>query len=243
MAVSLVNSAEGITPSGTVLTQGSGGNTGGVSGNFFDVVNIGTGATNASDSAHSAHGSLSVQIATGATTATAYDTWSTSLTATTLTAVWARFYFYCTAVPAANSRVIAWANSAAAIAASIRYNTAGTLTYQNSANAAITGMTSVTTLPLNAWCRIEALCNSSTGVAELKIFNIPDSVVATETLTSTSGQSLNTDCGILRFGQSGGAQANYGPYWFDDFGASDTAYLGPAFYRQTPRPLPQPIRR
>jgi len=237
VAVTLTNSLEGVTPSGTVLTAGAGGNTGGASGNFFDVVNIGTGATNASDSAQAAHGSLSLKLATGSTAGTVYVTWSTSLTSTTLTVVYQRISLFATANPAANSRLLYWGNSGATIAASLRLNTAGTLAFQNSANSVI--LTSTATIPLNAWCRIEAMCNSATGVAEFKLFNTPDSATPTETQTSTSGQSLSTDCGLVRIGQSGGAQANYGPYWLDDLGASDTAYLGPAV---VPALLPQQIR-
>ena len=239
MAVTLTNSAEGITPSGTALTAGSGGNTGAASGNFFDTVSIGSGATLASDSAQAAHGSLSVKIATSATAAVCYCTWTTSLTASTLTLVYFRVYLFITAIQSAgNFRLVSCLSSAAVISgACVLRPTTGLISMQNSANTVIT--TSTNAAPLSAWFRLEGYFNSATGQCEHKIFLTPDSATPTETVTSTTGQSLGTDVSQFRFGQGGGSTANYGPFWFDDFGASDTAYLGPAVGGL----IPQQLRR
>jgi len=231
VAVTLTNSAEGITPSGTTLTAGAGGNTGGASGNFLDAVNIGTAATLASDSSTAAHGSLSIKCATAATAGTCYFTWAASLASVAISQSWYRWYFNVGAAypTAGNPRVLGCLNTANALSGSVRVNnTTGTLTVQNSANAVITGMTTTNAVPLNSWCRIEGYFNSATGVAELKLFLSMDSATATETLTSAGAQSLGTDVSQYRFGQSGGATANYGPFWWDDLGASDTAYVGSA---------------
>ena len=228
MATTLTNSLEGVTPSGTTLTAGAGGNTGTAPDSFFDTVNIGTGATNASDSAQAAHGSLSLKIATGATAATSYVAWAASFP--TVTIAWYRLYMFLAAYPTAgNPRFIGAQNSTAAIIGSVRLNNnTGTISVQNSANTVITGMTTTNAVPLNAWCRIEGYFNATAGVAEINLFLAPDSATATETLTSAGGQSLGANVAQFRFGQSGGATANYGPHWYDDLGISDTAYLGPA---------------
>ena len=231
MAVTLTNSFEGVTPSGTTLTAGAGGNTGGASGSFFDVVNIGTGVTVASDSAQKVRGSLSYKYATGATSASGYVGWGTSLTATTIPVSYTRFYFYAgAAYPASgNFRIMAWFNSAGTICASLRLSNTGVLTMANSANAAITGMSSTTVIPLNAWCRIEGYCNSGTGACEQQLYvgaNLEGSTA--DDLKNATAQSLLADASAQRFGGSGNAQINAGPWWYDDLGASDTAYLGSA---------------
>lgn len=240
MAVTLTQSAEGVTPSGTTLTAGAGGNTGGVSGNFFDTVNIGTGCAVVSDSAHAAHGSLSVHFTSPATAATAWAGWSTSLTAGTITLTYLRFYQFLTAYPASGTwRIGGWFNSTGTICGSLRVSTTGILTMANSANTAITGMASTVAIPLNAWCRVEAFCNSGTGACEQQLFTTnPDGTTADDIKNATA-QSLLADCGQVRFGMAGSPIANYSA-WQDDFGASDTAYVGPAV---SPVLLPQQLRR
>lgn len=230
MAVTLTNSAEGITPSGTTLTAGSGGNSGGSSGSFFDVVTIGSGATVASDSTHAMHGSLGIKTQTGATAATAYFGWTTSLGGSSVTQSWFRFYLYITAIQSSgNFRLASCLNASNAISGAVVLRpTTGLISMQNSSNAVITGMTTTNAVPLNQWVRVEGYFNSATGQGEIKLFLTPDSATPTETITSATGQALGTDVSSYRFGQGGGNTANYGPFWFDDVGASDTAYLGPA---------------
>ena len=59
----LTSSAEGVTPTGTTVTTG---NSGGASGNAFDVVTLPAGGSIVSDS-DAAHGALSYLITIGAT--------------------------------------------------------------------------------------------------------------------------------------------------------------------------------
>ena len=87
----LWNSFEGIS-SGTTLTQGSGGNTGGISGNFFDAIAIAAGGTLAADSTWSAHGSKSLKVATGSTAGNSTANWGTSLTSSSVPSVYFRQY-------------------------------------------------------------------------------------------------------------------------------------------------------
>jgi hypothetical protein len=241
VAVTLTNSLEGVTPSGTALTAGSGGNTGGASGNFLDTVNIGSGATLASDSAQAAHGGLSLKIATGATAAVSHCAWTTSLAGSAITLAYFRTYLFLSAIQSAgNFRLVSCLNFAGTIAgACVLRPTTGFISMQNSANTVIT--TSTTAAPTNAWFRIEGFLNSATGVCEHKIFLTMDSATPTETVTSTSGQSLGTDVSQFRFGQGGGTTANYGPMWYDDLGASDTAYVGPAVMPRIPQQLRQRV--
>src|SRR6266700_2475840 len=90
--VQLANNFEGITPSGTTLTAGSGGNTGGISGNYFDIINIIAGGTVVSDSTHVAHQGMALQVATGATAGAAKAVWTTQLTSTAVSKIWYRVY-------------------------------------------------------------------------------------------------------------------------------------------------------
>jgi hypothetical protein len=222
----LVNNFEGITPSGTTLTAGAGGNTGGVSGSFFDTITIVAGGTLASDSTHAAHGNLGVKVATGGTAGGSSCSWTTSLTGSTIPTVWFREYLYFTANPAAQHRV--FAALAAAVCGSINISTAGKVVAQNAAGTAV--LTSTASIPLNQWFRIEGFItgDAAVGQIEFKLFTTAlDSATADE--TQTSAANLNTNAAITRaaFGITGTSIANAGPYWIDDAGASDAGYLGP----------------
>ena len=81
--VTLNNTFEGV-PAATTITGGSGGNTGGISGNFFDSVAVVSGGTLASDSSWSAHGGQSLKVATGSTAGDALANWAASLTSTSI---------------------------------------------------------------------------------------------------------------------------------------------------------------
>ena len=231
MAVTLTNSFEGVTPSGTTLTAGSGGNTGGTSGSYFDNVTIGTGATAASDSTHAAHGSLSCKLATGGTAAQAFVFWSTQLTGSSVATAWVRIYLYLTAYPASGAwRLCQW-NAGGTLAAALQVNSTGTVRSINTSSATI--LTSALTLPLNQWNRIEAFCtgSASAGQVEFRLYTTsPDEALGSYDEIQTSSTTQNTAGAItqVRFGQAAGALASYGPLWMDDVGASDTAYLGPS---------------
>lgn len=228
MAITLLNSAEGVTPSGTAMTAGSGGNTGGASGNFFDVVNLGGTGVVASDSAQKAHGSLSTKITTGGTASLCFVAWTTSITGSPFTTMWCRIYVYISASPpAANIPICRFLTSGAQQCARMVINTSGKLTFNDGANTV--QITSTTTIPANQWFRIEAFCTSSATVGQLefKLFTTADATSPTE--TQTSAATLNTNAGIAQWqvGVTSVAAAN-ATVWVDDLGLTDQGYLGPA---------------
>ena len=243
MAVTLTNSFEGVTPSGTTLTQGAGGNTGGTSGSFFDAVTIGTGATLASDSAHAAHGVLSCQVTTSGTAAQSFAQWSASLTGTSIATAWVRIYLYLTAYPASGSwRLVQWNNGGTLCGAlQLMFNPLGFVRTINTSSATVS--TSGIPLPLNQWNRIEAFltAGAGTGSSECRLYTTgEDSALnAYNDIQSGSSQQFSTAITQVRFGQAAGALASYGPLWVDDLGASDTAYLGPS--QTAPAAVPSPL--
>lgn len=221
----LVNDLEGGT-NGTQLTAGAGGNTDGVSGNFFDNINTGSGATEVFSNTHAAHGFLSVNITTSATAAESYVEWTTSL-GTPGTTIWFRTYVYLTALPGTSTPLIRF-NNAGGQSARLVLTTTGVWNFNDSANTTILTGTSV--MPTNAWFRVEGFVigSSTAGQLEVKSFTgNADGTVPVETLTS--GTTVNTR-GILdsiQYGVTSVTIANVS-FWLDDIGVTDVAYLGPA---------------
>jgi len=234
--VILTNSADGITPSGTVLTGGSGGNTGGASGSFLDTVTIGSGATLQSDSAHAHSGSFSIQCATGATAATSFMTWQASMAAANWSPIWFRLYVFQTAATTAVSRLMSLNDAVPTICGQLRITAANVLSVTNAAGTQV-GLGTLA-LPTNAWFRIEGWATpGSSGQIHYDLYTTsPDAPLGStpdETITSAA-TNMGAMVGNARIGQSGATQSNYGPYWFDDIGISNVGPLGPVVAAATP---------
>ncbi len=219
----LTCSFEGITPSGTTVTTG---NSGGFSGNAFDVVTIGTGATLASDSTHAANGALGCQMATGVTAAAVNVQWTTSLG--TVSQAWFRIYLYLTANPAAALRLI-FANNSGTRCANLQVTTGGKLQWLNTSGSSITGATTANSVPLNAWCRIEGfvLGSATAGQVETRLFTTVNGTNPLEIVTSAPAQNTAGSMNGVIFGPNN-TNSNVGPFWVDDLGLSTTGYIGPA---------------
>lgn len=215
----LVNTFEGGTSGSALATASSGG----ASGNAFDLVVTGSGATNAYDSSQEAHGFLSCKMATGAS-AVVYEQWTTSMGSQAQ--AWFRLYLYFTANPTNQHRVLEFV-SAGTGAGGVLLTTTGRFQMLNSAGTTIT--TTASTIPLNAWFRIEGfiLGSATVGQTELKFFKSPDAIVPAETNTSAASQNTAGTLDTYRFGVAV-AIASVGPFWMDDIGLSNTGYLGPA---------------
>lgn len=217
----LANSFEGGT-SGTTVSLA---NSGGTSGNAFDVVNVGTATTVAFDNAHSAHGGLSCQLATAATSASAFVSWTTSMGSQAT--AWFRSYFYFTANPAVQHRILNFLSGATAVG-NVLLKTNGTLIFTNSAGATV--LTTATTIPLGSWWRLEGFVtgDAAAGQWEFRLFTSnPDAAVPDETQTSAATQAMTGAVTVYRFG-IGANIVSTGPFWIDDIGLSSTGYLGPA---------------
>jgi hypothetical protein len=223
----VISSFEGGTPGVSVTT----GNSGGASGSAFDVVQAGAGAVNAYDAAQAAHGSVSCKISTGGTAASAYNSWTTS--AGSLAQAWFRAYFFMTANPAVQHRLVNFLAGASQVG-NVLLKANGALIFTNSAGGTV--LTSAAVIPLNAWWRLEGFVTGSAaaGQWEFRLFtSAPDGVTPDETQTSAASQPMTGPPDTYRFGV-GANIANAGPFWMDDIGVSPAGYLGPALVRPVP---------
>jgi len=153
--------------------------------------------------------------------------WGTS--AGTNTQVWFRLYLYVTANPALKQQIGGWTiTGGSGFAGSLNLNANGTLRYEDSAFATVTGTTTTNSIATNQWVRLEGfvLGSATVGQYELKLFNSTDSAVPTETVTSTALQNSGGPITGMLFGATPNtANVNY---WQDDIGLSSTGYLGPS---------------
>lgn len=220
MALPLVNSLEGGS-NGTTITAG---NSGGASGNAFDVFTVATGITLRYSSAQSAHGGLSMEVATGATGTTAWCGWQTALGSQT--DLYGRIYLRLSAAPTANDAIVRFVNGATVLGF-LQITTARILRLANTASTVIATFTNA--IPLNQWVRIEfhlTFPASATGTAEVRLYLSADSAAPTETqgpLAATQNFG-SLACSSVRFGWSNGV-ANQVSAFLDDIGVS-TTWLG-----------------
>jgi hypothetical protein len=217
----LVSNFEGGT-SGTTVTTG---NSGGISGNAFDAVNIGAGGVCAYSNTYAAHGQLSCQVST-ISNAVACG-WNTSIG--TPTQIWFRIYLYFTAAPtAADTRFFTVTNTGGTGQA--RFSISASSKFETLNNTGIVINATTNSVPVNKWIRVEgmAIMSATVGQTQLSVYlDGADAATPTETITSAATQ--NTLSGTLQsylFGPGSGT-VNVGPYWIDDIGVSTTGYLGP----------------
>lgn len=209
---------------GTALTTA---NSGGASGTAWDTCQRGTNATNEFDTATAAVGSLSVLIATGATSTTAYNRWNgaiTTLWASGLTTHYGRLYVRLSALPAADRTIVEFLDTTAATnRANIRIRTDGTVRLRNAANGTVA--TSVTTLSINTWYRLEyRIDGSTTGAYELHIYS-GSSTTALEDIVGGTANFGGT-IGAAGYGYVS-AVASLPSIWYDGIQINDVALPGP----------------
>lgn len=238
LTVTQTNNAEGGSNGVTVTT----GNSGGVSGNAFDVVNVGVGATVAFDNTRSAHGSLSYKIATGVTGVNADLDWSGSFGIQPTE--YFRYYLYFTANPVTNHRIAEFYTAGPNPAAGLVVQTTGVIYLSDATGTAQITLTNV--IPNNEWFRLEGYVTGSATVGQLSLslYANMDSLVATE--SHTTGSALNTagPISLIRIGPGAYNVANVGPFWIDDIGSSSSGLLGPSgvqVFSCPPPPGPSPV--
>jgi hypothetical protein len=216
----VTNSLEGVTPSGTTITNG---NSGGASGTAFNTTSIGTGASLVSDSTHVAHGSLAMKAATAGTSTVSYGNWSTAMGAQTQ--VWFRSYLFITANPATVLTPILFFNTTTQ-AGGLQITTGGKLQLIDANSATI--LTGTLNVSLNNWFRVEGfiITSATVGQMEYKLFLTPDSATADEVMTSAATQNTNTQVVSYRYGTTL-SSANQ-TIWHDDLGLSNVGYIGPS---------------
>jgi hypothetical protein len=219
--VAVSNSFEG----GTNTTTISAANSGGASGNAFDLVSIGAATPFTFDNTQAAHGSLSAKIAPTASSTTVAE-WNTSVG--TQTEFWGRAYVYLTGNPASTwlfHRVQNAGTNVARIAL-----TTGRLIRLDGGSANTALFTAATALPLNAWCRIEwhILVSATVGQLDVRIFRTAlDGTTADESSALAATQNLGAQATQYQFGGVQGSATPSGTFWFDDVAISTVGWIGP----------------
>jgi hypothetical protein len=223
--VTKTNSFEG----GTDGTAISIGNSGGASGDPFDVVTIGTGDTVAYSAAQAEHGALSGVVTTPATAANGSIGWSAASLGSGLVQAWFRLYLYVPALQTSGSnRVVRFVSSPTTYQGGIGYNSAGKIITQSATGA--TQTTSAITLPPGQWHRLEGyLIGSPTaGQIEVRIFKGANVDGFTPDEVNTSPATVNTTgpFDTVTFGNPSSLASH--TLYLDDLGVSTAGYIGPA---------------
>ena len=215
----LTNTFDGGT-SGTTI---SAANSGGLSGNAFDSVAVGSGGTaKYSNAVVGGTNLLSGLFQTTTANATA-AIWANSMGPQYQ--IWFRAYLFFATLPTGNSRFFTILNAAGTGCARFYVTTAGAILVQDGAGSTIT--TSTATIPLNQWFRIEGFTSVSPthGQTSVSLFTPAGSIVVTETDTSALTQNTLGVATNYAFGPDVAA-ANQGPFYLDGIGISNTGYLG-----------------
>ncbi len=214
-----LNDAEGVS-SGTAVDATNSG----VGGNAaFTAVTPGSGTLQYS-TAQAMHGTSSIRVT--ATSAGPFFYWGSTIIPAGFKTMYARMYLYFTTVPT-NSRFFQFTNSSIQLQGGVGTNGSGKFVLKDSAGTIVS--TSSTSVPTNAWCRVEfyMFSDASVGQIECKIFLTPDSTSADETITTTAAQNTRgDDIRSAIFGLP--TVVASADFYMDDFGVQDTGYLGPA---------------
>ncbi|MEV4457004.1 hypothetical protein [Microbispora sp. NPDC049633] len=213
MTVLLKNTFSGGTDGASITSANSGGS----SGNAFNLVSSSSAVSYSSTNATGSRAPLVARLTGNPTMA-----WDLALSGRT---AYPRVYVYLPSYPSSNLDVVEL-DAGINTAAYIRITTTGTVQIVNAAtSSAVTGTTTPSAIPTGQWVRIEARftgATSTTGTCELQVFHNADSATATFT-GSGSGQNFRTSAfTVISFrGLSGYT------YYLDDVAVSDTGYVGP----------------
>lgn len=223
----LKNNAEG-QPNGTQLTSQ---NSGGISGDAFGLVSIGSGAALAFSSATSAHGSQSYALTSSNGTGT-YVEWNTFND----TAIAARTYFNIgSTLPNVGLRFID-IRSATTSLTRLSLNSSNRLFVQDY-NGTNTKWTASAPLQVDTWYRLELAISVSATTAKMKCaYYLGDSTTPVQVYTTTTGNTGTENIATVRLGSGQGATWT-GTTYFDDLAVSNQGgaeFIGP--YSTTTRP-------
>lgn len=218
----LTQSFEGV-PAGATIAPA---NTGTAPDTAFDSASIGANTTLVADTSRAAHGTQSCLVQIGATAAAVFASWTTAMGSKTQ--VWFRIYLYFPANPSSEARFFrAKTSGGVTLCGEFNISTTGKITLRPSSGSVIN--TSVSSVPLGAWFRIEGwiMGSSTAGQMSASLYTSMDSGTADETITSTATQ--NTAGAMLEYdwGDVASGAANVGPYSMDELGLSDTGPVGP----------------
>ena len=210
VGLSPFNTFEGGT-SGTTITTA---NSGGTSGTAWDAVQQPTGGSITFDNTHTAHGGMAALL-TGGSTGPGLN-WKPQ-TIGLLADGYGRAYFYITALPAAQARLVRFFLAGTG-GPSIELNTTGTVEIDDAAH--VQQAVTTNTVPLNAWWRIEWHHNASAQLV-VRLY-LGDSTTITEQITAAANTATSVDevHTLLQVGA--------GNMWMDDVNAGVSTWPGPA---------------
>lgn len=214
------NTFEGLS-NGTGITTG---NSGGASGDAFDLMTLGSGATATADNTHAAHGVVSMKLATGGSAADCAAEWTTKIG--TQTTIFNRMYLWIPSNPGTNHRLFDLV-SLPNLCGAIYLTTAGKIQAVNTGGGQMTITT--TSVALSQWVRIEVKYTASTtvGQAEIRLFNDSDAFASTETKQSAASFNTQASFNKFRFGAAGDPMPANRTIWYDDLALSTVDWIGP----------------
>lgn len=213
-------------PVGTVATAAATGDTGGVSGDYFNTITTNGGSTVKFD-ADSPHGgrSFALDLTSASTTFVAWSGLSFAQTTT-------RFYIKFETLNGSAIRFWESLDTAGASMMRLLVSAAGKFIVQtNGGNS--TPHTWNTSVVANQWYRVELVQTKGTTGAVVSVdFYLGDSIIPIETGYSNTGQNLASanNLGQQRFGSGAGTYTSNDRIWIADVDTKDTDqfYFGPA---------------
>lgn len=187
----------------------------------WDTVNIATGATVAYDNARSVVGN-SAKFASGSTSTSPYCAWTTRLGTLTGTQ-YCRYYINVSAVGTYMGQTLQLGGG---VVGQCLYTPSQGL--QLWTGAALV-KTSVTTLPLNSWMRIEwyAVLSLSVGQLGYRIYLSPGSTTPDETYDSAANLALSNPDNVVVGVPTGNSAANIPSFWMDGVVVGAPSWVGP----------------
>jgi hypothetical protein len=211
------NTAEGGSDGTTVTT----GNSGGSSGDAWNVVTIGTNEALTYSASAAFIGSLGYALTPSGNPGGTFLSWNTL----TGSVYYTRFYVKISGNPAAALILQRFVNGTTVLG-SLRLTTSGTLTLLY--NASTSGGTTTNTIPADQWVRIEGKIDASGGTLEYRLYLDPSSSTPDETL-SVSGVSFTlSTLTITRYGIAVAVSASVPTIHLDSIALSDVDWIGPS---------------
>lgn len=220
MSLPLSNTCEGGSDETVVTT----GNSGGASGDAFDVATASGTSTIKYDTAQQMHGTTSIRHDVDGSGSVTGLAWNTAMGSQT--DFYARFYIFRSATPANQHRLVRFLDGAGGTEAGrISWHTDGKI-YSFDSTLAVPGGSSFT-LTANQWLRweIHLVASTTVGQIEVKAY-VGDSTSEIGTYTRTGLNTL-ASIGELRIGNTITDTVG-SPFWTDDFAVATGGYIGPA---------------
>ena len=227
MALPLSNNAEG----GTAGANVTAGNSGGLSGNAFDVVR-GTNVPTFS-AAQPAHGALGYLLVQSAAPALTSLDWDTSLGGNQ-TNVFGRYSVYVPALPAATqyaSFVIFDLGGTGTCAVIAIADTGKLLLFD-----AVGQTNGATNVNIGSQFRVEChlICSATDGVVEVKLWNTLDSAGVPDDVITWTGRNTRASFSAVRHGFDGATLTSGFQMGLDDIYLTTAGYAGPVLTGRAP---------